>query len=105
MDTWLSYLKRGLSRRLTDDPLAGQPARADARASLANLRHFLARHWPRGLFGALLILVSSLLSFPQPLLLAYLVDKVILAQRLERLLPVVLLMVAVVVAGLSESAL
>ncbi len=77
MDAWFSYLKRGFSRRLPDDPLAGQRGHAGARASLANLRPFLGRHWPRGLFGAVLILVSSLLSFPQPLLLAYLIDQVL----------------------------
>jgi ABC-type multidrug transport system fused ATPase/permease subunit len=104
MSTWFGYLRRGLSRQLPEDRLSGDRAPAGARADLANLRPFLARHWRQGLLGALLVLVNALLAFPLPLLMRTLVDDVILAQQLGLLLPVVGAMVVVVGAGMLATA-
>jgi len=95
MEPWFTYLKRGLSRTAPADGLAGAQGYAGARANLRNLKPFLARHWRKGVLGALLILFNSLLSFPQPLITRYLIDDVILAGRLDLLLGVVLLLVGV----------
>ena len=99
MNSWFAYLKRGLSRTLPADRLAGPQGYASARANLRNLQPFLARHWRKGVLGALLILASSLLTFPQPLINRYLIDDVILARRLELLGGVVLLTVVIKVLG------
>jgi ATP-binding cassette, subfamily B, bacterial MsbA len=106
MQTWFDYLRQGLSRTPPQDRLAGDRHHSGARANLRNLRPFLARHWRKGLFGALLILVGSLLSLPVPLITRYLIDNVLLAGRLDLLLWTVLALAAVkglgMLAGLLQ---
>ena len=74
MDDWLGYLKRGLSRDLPEDGIAEDRGYTSTRASLSNLRPFVERHWRKGLVGALLVLLTTLLAFPQPLLMRYLIS-------------------------------
>ena len=88
MNSWFAYLRQGLSRTPLEDRLAGPQGRAGARANLQNLKPFLARHWRKGVLGALLILLGSLLTFSQPLITRYLIDDVLLAQRLDLLVRV-----------------
>lgn len=95
MDTWFSYLKQGLSRRPPPDRIAGRQGYRGARANLQNLRPFLSRHWHKGVFGALLVLLTSLLAFPQPLITRTLIDDVILNRQLNLLAGVVLLLAGV----------
>jgi ATP-binding cassette subfamily B protein len=92
MNSWFDYLRRGLSREPAEDGIAGGRGYADARASLNNLRPFVARHWRKGLLGAVLILLNTALGFPQPLINRFLIDNVILGRQLNLLLAVVLLM-------------
>jgi ABC-type multidrug transport system fused ATPase/permease subunit len=105
MSTWFDYLKRGLSRQMPEDRIAEQRGHATAQANLQNLRPFVARHWRKGLLGALLILFSSLLSFPQPLINRYLIDDVILGKQFEKLAGVVVLMGGIAVIGMLTGAL
>jgi len=100
MDTWLDYLKRGLSRQLPSDRIAGARGYRDAKANLDNLRPFVVRHWRKGLVGAILVLVNSLIGFPQPLISRFLIDDVILGRQLELLFVVVVLMVGITVFGM-----
>jgi ABC-type multidrug transport system fused ATPase/permease subunit len=95
MNTWFTNIKEGLSRTHPDDRLADERGDAGDRANLQNLRPFAARHWRRGVLGALLLLLSSLLSFPLPLINRYLIDEVILGQQLNLLFGVVALLVVV----------
>lgn len=100
MDTWFSYLKRGLSRKLPEDRIAGREGYTDTKANLHNLRPFVARHWRKGGLGALLILFNSLLGLPQPLITRYLIDDVILGRQLGLLAGAILLLVGVKVLGM-----
>lgn len=95
MNSWLGYLKRGLRRSRTKDPLAGQLSHGNWWSKLSNLKRFILRHWHKGLIGALLIIFVTLLAFPQPLLYRFLIDNVILAKDLNLFLWVILLMAAV----------
>jgi ABC-type multidrug transport system fused ATPase/permease subunit len=54
-----------------------------------------------GLVCVVLVLLVSLLAFPQPLISRYLIDNVILAKRLDRLLPVLLLMAVVKILNMG----
>ena len=92
MNSWLEYLKKGLSRHRPVDRMVDQENTKSWRDNLANLKVFFIRHWRMGSLGAFLILFTSILSFPQPLVTKYLIDNVILAQRLDRLLWVVILL-------------
>ena len=100
MTTWFSYLKQGFSRELPLDAVSGadEPA-ADIRGNLKNIYPFVLRHWRKGALGSGLILVSALLSFPQPLISRYLVDTVIMGRQLHLLAGVVLLMFAISAAS------
>ncbi len=100
MNTWFGYLKRGFARQLPKDRIAGQAGYAGARANLQNLRPFLARHWRKGVIGGLLVLCTSLLGFPQPLLNRALIDDAIMGSRLDLLAVIVLAMIAIKAIGM-----
>jgi len=105
MDNWFDYLKRGLGREIPEDRITEQSGYGTPQANLRNLRPFIARHWRKGLVGALLILFNSLLSFPQPLINRFLVDDVILGKQLELLIVVVALMGGLAVISMLTGAL
>ena len=103
MISWLSYLKRGLARKLPDDRMSTAPG--STRANLDNLRPFAARHWRKAVLGVFLILCTTLLGLPAPLITRYLIDQVILAQRSDLILSVVMLLAAVTGSSLLAGAL
>lgn len=80
MKSWFAYLKGALARRLPDDKIAAGQKNGRLRANLKNLLPFAKRHWRKGALGALLILLTSLLAFPAPLITRFLIDKVILGK-------------------------
>jgi len=95
MESWFQYLKSGLSRELPKDSLALDEGVRPIRANLKNLWPFFLRHWRKGVVGAVLLLVTPLLSFPQPLITQFLIDRVILGKTLALLPWVLLLMVGI----------
>jgi ABC-type multidrug transport system fused ATPase/permease subunit len=93
MDSWLDYLKGGLSRKRSRDRLAGPEGYAGLKLKLNNLQPFLRRHWRKGALGVVLIILTALLSLPQPLLFRYLVDRVLLGKQLVLLAGAILAIV------------
>ncbi len=103
MKDFFTYIKRGLSRKRSGDPLAGERGHSVIRENLKNLQPFVRRHWKKGLFGALIIAATSLLSFPAPLIFRYLVDDVILSRQMALLAgTIVLLAVILLIWKLME---
>ncbi len=98
MDSWFTYLKQGLSRKLPKDRIIGKENYSSIKTNLKNLRPFISRHWRKGLLGSILIFFTSLLGFPQPLIFRYLVDNVILSRQLELLVGVILLLLGIALA-------
>jgi ABC-type multidrug transport system fused ATPase/permease subunit len=98
VDSWFTYLKRGLSRKLPKDRISGQEGYSGIKANLKNLRPFLSRHWRKGLLGAGLIILTSLLGFPQPLIMRYVVDDVILSRQLKLLVGAILVLAGILLA-------
>ena len=96
--SWLNYLKQGLSRQLPKDRIAGQDSYAGLKANLKNLHPFFRRHWRKGLLGVLIIILTSLLAFPQPLITRFLIDDVILSRQLQLLAITILLLVGISLA-------
>jgi ABC-type bacteriocin/lantibiotic exporter with double-glycine peptidase domain len=92
---WWQYLRQGLNRKSPLDRLAEESTPERDRANLNNLRPFVGRHMRKAIIGALLILASTLLAFPQPLITRYLIDHVILGKQLNQLFVVVLIIVLV----------
>ncbi len=97
MRTWFSYLRRGLSREQPKDRIAGRAGYSGLRANLRNLRPFVVRHWRKGALGVLLIIFTSLFSFPQPLITRYIIDHVILARHIELLVGAMLLLIGITI--------
>src|SRR5512143_3609266 len=98
MHSWFTYLKQGLSRRLPKDRIAETEGYSGLSTSLVNLRPFAARHWRKGVVGVFIVLCTSLLGLPQPLIARYLIDQVILSKRLQLLAGVILLLIAIALA-------
>jgi len=92
------YLKQGLTRTYSKDRIGGTSESAGLRANLRNLRPFVSRHWRKGMLGSLLILFTSLLAFPQPLITRYLIDNVILGRQLALLAGAILLLAGIALA-------
>lgn len=103
MESFFTYIKQGLSRKRSGDPLAGERDRSVIRENLKNLHPFVRRHWKKGLFGVFVIVATSLLSFPAPLIFRYLVDDVILSRQMALLAgTIVLLAVILLIWKLME---
>jgi len=83
---------------MPEDRLAAKEGYSGLKANLQNLRPFVKRHWWKGLVGAGLIIFTSLLGFPQPLIMRYVVDDVILNRQLGLLLGAILLLIGIFLA-------
>ena len=97
-NNWWTYLKSGLSRKLPADRIGGQDGYASIKTSLKNLRPFVGRHYRKGAVGVLLVLMTSLFGIPQPLIMRYLVDDVILGRQLGLLAIAVILLAGISLA-------
>ena len=97
MANLFSYLKQGLARKTPKDRIAGQKGYRSFKENLKNLWPFFLGHWRLGILVAGLIILATLLTFPQPLILRHLVDGVILNKQLSLLAGAVLLLVLVTV--------
>ena len=84
-------LRAGLARSVPADKVAVENNVSTLLARLRNLQTYLTRHWRQGVVGVGLVLFTSLLSFPQPLVYRFLVDDVMLARRLDLLSLAILL--------------
>ena len=101
MTSWIDYLRQGLSHTQSKDRITNKGGDTSTRANLENLRPFFLRHWRKGLLGVILVILSSLLVFPQPLITRYLIDDVILARQLNKLWIGLLLLGGVKVLGMG----
>ena len=99
MENFFTYIKQGLSRKRSEDRLAGKRGRSVTIDSLRNLHPFIRRHWKKGLFGAIIIVLTSLLSFPAPIIFRYLVDDVILSHRVTLLAGTIVLLASILLAS------
>lgn len=98
MKSLFNYLKQGLTQTRSKDRIGGTSESAGQRINLKNLRPFVSRHWRKGLLGGLLIILTSLLSFTQPLITRYLIDHVILGRQIALLAGAILLLVGITLA-------
>jgi ABC-type multidrug transport system fused ATPase/permease subunit len=101
MRSWFAYLKGAWTRRLPEDKIGGAEKRQAWRANLKNLAPIIRHHWKKGALGALLILLTSLLAFPGPLITRFLIDKVILGRQLSLLFGVIALLAGVKIAAVA----
>ncbi len=95
MGSWFSYLKQGFTRGLPGDRIAGSQEYKTIRESLKPIFPSIIRHWKMGVVGGVFLLSASLLTFPQPMITRFLVDRVLLEKNLPLLFPVLVLWAAV----------
>jgi len=74
------------------DRILGQHGYSGIKACLDRLYPFLRQHWQKGALGIVLIVLSAGLSFPQPLITRFIIDDIIIGQRLNLLAGAVLLL-------------
>ena len=96
---WLCYLKKGISRSLPMDRISLQMGDSGRKAKIKYLRPYIDRHWRKGLLGTGLVLLTAVFCFPQPLIMRYVVDDVILVRKLGLLAGAVLLLAGISLAG------
>ena len=101
MSNWFKYYQNGMSEGSVTDRIDQSEAPETARQTLKRILPFMRSHWRVGLIGASLILVSTLLVFPQPLVYRFLVDDVIIDARLDLLSLAIILFVGIKVASLG----
>ncbi|RZB30188.1 MAG: ATP-binding cassette, subfamily B, bacterial MsbA [Desulfobacteraceae bacterium Eth-SRB1] len=99
MQDFFTYIKQGLSRKRSEDRLAGEGGRSVIRGSLRNLQPFIRRHWKKALLGAIIIMFTSLLSFPAPLIFRYIVDDVILSRQVALLAGAIILLAGILIVS------
>ena len=91
----MNYYKSGITKDIAPDRIDVPDGPISNKDTLKPILPFIRTHWRTGLIGAVLILSSSLLIFPLPLVNRFLVDDVILNSRLDLLPPAILLMVGI----------
>ncbi len=101
MLSWIAYLRNGLSRTQSTDRVANRQEQISLIANYKNLYPFILRHWPEGALGVILVFLSALLMFPQPLITRYLIDDVILTRQLDKLWLALLLLGGVKILGMG----
>jgi ABC-type multidrug transport system fused ATPase/permease subunit len=99
MDNWFTYLRNGLSREMPADRIAGKVGYGDIRRNLKNLRPFVSSHIRQGILGAVLVLICTLLTFPPPMIIRFITDRVILDKNLGLLAGGIGLLIVVKLAG------
>jgi ABC-type bacteriocin/lantibiotic exporter with double-glycine peptidase domain len=105
VNPWLSYLRQGLTHKPVADRIANTVGYAGAKTNLKNLQPFVMRHWRQGAVGAFLILFSSLVAFPEPLIYRFLIDDVLMAQQMNLLAIALVLFAGIKILGLISGSL
>jgi ABC-type bacteriocin/lantibiotic exporter with double-glycine peptidase domain len=95
MQTWLSYLKRGLSRKLPKDKYYHEENYGRLRDNIKYLFPSVKKHWKAGLLSFVSIAITSLLAYPLPMINKYLIDDVLIPKKLNLIIPVVLVIVSI----------
>ncbi len=70
MSEWLKYFKSGISHEKAPDRVEEQPL--PIKTALKNLLPFIKPHWRLGVISGVMILLTSLLVFPLPMIYRFL---------------------------------
>jgi len=98
MASWATYFRNAFTRSLPEDSIAGDRGQAGLWENLKPLLPAVMKHWRMWAISGLLLFLGSLLSFPQPLITRFLIDRV-LTERQPALLPATLALWAAVALG------
>ncbi|MDD5598384.1 MAG: ABC transporter ATP-binding protein [Victivallaceae bacterium] len=103
----LKYLKRALCRKRPDCRLNEKIAPGRLPAKLKYLLPSVRKHWRSGVISGIMLVLASVLSWPLPMIVKYLIDNVIARKQLHLILPAVgviaVLSLLMVIAELLEN--
>jgi ABC-type multidrug transport system fused ATPase/permease subunit len=89
MTFWRTHFKNAFSRALPGDLIAGHDGYAGFLDNLRPVFNAVRSLWRTWLIAGVLVLASSLLSYPQPMITRYLIDEVLTKKQMN-LLPLTL---------------
>ena len=99
MKSYFSYLKNSLTLKLPEDHISPDRKYAKLRDSLRHIYPSVLKNWKMCFLTYGLLIISSLLTYPQPMINRFLIDDVLLNKRLGLLVPVLLLLLGIGVAS------
>lgn len=97
MKNFWAYLKKSLAIKLPEDQISPDRKYARLRDNLKYVYPSVLKNWKMGSVSYGLLIISSFLSYPLPLINRYLIDNVILNKYIKMLIPVILLLVGMTV--------
>ena len=97
MDNWLKLLKNALSSDIPEDHISHDKKYGKIRDNLKYVYPSVLKYWKIGAFAYSLLLITSLLSFPMPMITRYLIDDVIGNKNMSMLVPVLGLIIFIAV--------
>ncbi|MFA7231089.1 MAG: ABC transporter ATP-binding protein [Victivallaceae bacterium] len=97
--SYFSYLKSSLKLKLPEDQISPDRQYSKLRNSLKHIYPSALKNWKTGALAYGLLIVVSLLTYPQPMINRYLIDNVILDKQIKLLAPVILLLLGIAVAS------
>lgn len=95
MKTWFLHLKKALSKELPEDRISQKKEKSDFKTLFKKIRPLFFQYWKKAFFGVLVIIATSLLSYPQPLINRFFVDNVLLGKQSNFFVWIVLLLVGI----------
>jgi ABC-type bacteriocin/lantibiotic exporter with double-glycine peptidase domain len=103
MMSYFAYLKNSLTLKLPEDQISPDRQYLKLRDSLRHIYPAALKNWKIGVATYGLLIISSLLTYPQPMINRYLIDDVILNKHIKMLAPVLLLLLGIaLVAALVD---
>ncbi len=99
MRLWYKYLKQGLSRKLPVDKFNEESNYGRLRDNIKLLFPPIKKHWKAGLISMFVLVLSSVLTYPLPMINKYFIDDVLLKKRIDLVVPVVLLLTGIGLAS------
>ena len=97
----LLHLKNGLSRKLPEDHFKHKIKYGRLRDNLKYLYPSLVKNWKTGIISGILLLLGSILTYPQPMITRFLIDDVLLKKKIELLIPVIILFAVIGISSFT----
>ena len=93
--SYFACLKSSLTLKLPEDQISPDRKYLKLRDCLGHIYPSALRNWKTGAVTYGLLIISSLLTYPQPMINRYLIDDVILNKHIKLLVPVLLLLIGI----------
>jgi len=100
---YFTYLKNSFSLQLPEDRISPERKYATLRDSLGHIYPSVLKNWKMGAAAYGLLMMTSILTYPQPMINRYLIDDVVLNKQTRMLVPTLLLLLGLAVVSATVS--